>query len=142
MIYMDKEWHELVWEMVGTNQDAGTWLLQAVDWSEHFDHLVDDGDIADIGAFKNRMHTILVEWPLNPFYRAHQATLGIVINNAWYSWTASDQFPETRCKAYDIATELFTTVAFLLGGRKLCNQYSSRARDWCVRKMKQNDRKD
>ena len=136
----DPEFHALVFEMCGDNRDAAVWLLQAIDLSEQFDHAVDEGDNLDREALKRRMHTVLVEWPLNPFYRQHMTTLAVVMNNCWYAWLSSDEMRECRVKAYDALTELFTTVAFILGGRRLCDKYDLRSRKFCVRQMNINDK--
>lgn len=136
----DPEFHALVFEMCGENRDAAVWLLQACDLAEHIDH-VSDGDPLDKEAFRRRMQTLLVEWPLNSFYRQNQAVLAVVMNNCWYAWASSDTLPECRIKAFDVASELFTTVAFLIGGRRLCDKYDFRSRQFCVKQMKANDRK-
>jgi hypothetical protein len=126
--------------MCGENAEAAEWFLSVLDLSNLWDHIT-DGDEIDRGASDATLMAVAVGWGLNQFYRQHSAVLSAVSLNAILAWKSSDGSVKLRCKAFDVATEVGTTVAFLVGGPDHAMKWSAELRRWALAKQTENDAK-
>lgn len=136
---LGKEWAALCGRMCGANVAALNWLVQISQLSLLWDHIA-DGDPIDQRHADLVLTALMTEWPINPFWQANMATLSLTISNAILAWKSS-HLPGQRIKAYDVATEVFCAVAFLLGGHSKAAQYSAEVRALAQRMMEENDQR-
>ena len=137
----DREFAAMLVKMCGERTDAAVWAGQCVELATHWDHIT-DGDPVDVERFGQTLRSILLAWPRNRFYVEHAAMLAPVLLNAILAWESSDLDPVARIKAYDVATEIPTAVAFCLGGENLAREWSPRFRAWAMARCKMNDGKE
>lgn len=138
--HLDAQACEMIRQMCAKAPAAGEWLISVGEVSTHWDHVV-DGDPVDKHRFSGAMLNLTVGWGLNPFYRENAAALSVVALNAILAWRASDADPRLRCKAYDVVTEIGTTVALLVGGPAHAVEWSPKLRAWALQQMTANDAK-
>lgn len=132
------EIHRIIREMCGSRRDAAEWFISVIDLTNVWDHIV-DGDVLDRPHADGTLAAIFVGWGLNRFYRDHAETLSVVALNAVLAWKSSDIAPQLRVKAFDVVTELGTTVAMILGGVDWARRWSVELRRWAFAKMTEND---
>jgi hypothetical protein len=108
----------------------------ALEWWESFkgyvltwDHIVDEGDEICVNTASASLEACLVDWPRNQFYMAFMAQLTPVIFNAVTAWKWSNVEGNPKIKAYDVYTEVGTTIAWLLHSKEKATEYSMRIRN-------------
>lgn len=104
------------------------WLEQCRDTMMVIDHIYDKDEFSPEDVVRVLKH-ITVDWGINPFYRKNCVVLSVVILNAISSWEFSNIEGFPKFKAYDILTELATSVAFILGGHDMVNKHIPRFRE-------------
>lgn len=138
---LDEAANQMIRQMCAKVPAAADWMLSIGEISTHWDHVV-DGDPVDKGRFDGAMLALTVGWGLNEFYRQNSAVLSVVGLNAFLAWKSSDAVPSFRCKAYDVVTEIGTTVALLVGGPAHAIEWSTKLRAWALQQMAANDAVD
>lgn len=127
-------------EMCNGRPDAAEWFLSMLDLSNLWDH-VHDGDEIDRQAADQTLLAVTTEWGLNEFYRQNSAILSVFSLTTFAAWQSSNLDPTLRAKAFDVATELGTAVAFLVGGPDHALKFTGSLRAWAKSKMMENDSK-
>lgn len=122
----NRELNELLTEMCEGNPPALTWLSQAIEVTMYWDHVFDSDGITQEETLKIMRH-LLIDWPLNPFYRANCLALALVSVNVMSAWVHSNN--SHKIKAYDPLVEIPCTVAFLLGGHGMVDRFMPRIRE-------------
>lgn len=96
------------------NPDALRFCLSLSGIATTWDHVM-DGDAVDSDLAHQAFLRLTLDWPLNAFLRANAASLVPVMAASIHAWQMSS-IPGARLKAYDVISEVWTVVAFILGG--------------------------
>lgn len=105
--------------------------------SKTWDHII-DGDPIDKEQANAAFLNLVLEWPINPFVRAHAASLVPVMAATISAWKHSEM-PGCRIKAYDAISEVWSAVAFILGGWQRVNAVMPAVRAALVAQCQAND---
>lgn len=135
----DSEIHAIAREFTRGNSDAFEWFCSVLDLSNLWDHVV-DGDEVDKVEADSALTQVTVGWGLNGFFLKNGPLLAAVNLNAIEAWKASGM-DGNRVKAFDVATEVGTTVAFLCGGVENARAASAKLRAWAWNQQRKNDAK-
>lgn len=135
------EFRRIVREMCGERTDAAEWFLSCVDLSNVWDHIA-DGDDLDKDYAHKVLAFVTCGWGTLPFYIENSRTLAAVALNVVTAWKSSDISRDLRAHAFDVYTELGTTVAFLVGGMDHATRWSSVLRAWAFKSMMEDNERD
>lgn len=131
-------WHDVARQALVDAPEAYTWLSQVQNLAWCWDHIMDD-DPLDKAVFNTSLEQVLLEWPMNPFYRANLAALVPAMASCISAWKRSDKSQAERLLAYAPAGDLASTVLFLVGGRQRVNEYAGLLRALAADICKRND---
>jgi hypothetical protein len=131
---------ELAAEVCGGDADAYRFLMSLSPIALTWDHAV-DGDTMDRDVTMKAFLALVLDWPVNPFVRTYAGPLTASMSAAISAWMASDSVPGTRVKAYDVVSEIFSVVAFILGGWERVNRVMPRVRATLAKQVTANDLK-
>lgn len=106
--------------------------------SRTWDHVA-DGDPIDKELADQAFLELILDWPINPFVRANAVSLVPAMAAAISSWKMSDM-EGCRIKAYDAISEVWSVVAFILGGWKRVNEVMPHVRAALLAQCNDNDR--
>ena len=134
-VKLGKEWAELVRALCESvpavagemRQGAANWLWSLGNLALLWDHIRDE-DPLDREHSERALTEVVFGWAVNPFWIEYRLALLPVMVCALEAWK-SDWLPGQRIKAYDVATEGFTAVAYILGGMGLAREWSPRVRE-------------
>lgn len=103
------------------NQDALRFCISLSDVALTMDHVI-DGDTVNKERAERAFLTLMLDWPTNRFIREFAVPLTCAMAGAVSAWKSSDVLPGARLKAYDCISEVWSTVAFILGGWERVNR--------------------
>lgn len=126
-------------EAFGEVPDALEWYLDLQDIAQVWDNCVDAGDEVNGRQADQVFMALTTRWPLNKWFQEHRASLIPVMVNVIAAWRFSDENPQSRPRAYDIVTEPFCTVAFLIGRQALVDKWSAEIRRLALAACEHND---
>ena len=112
---------ELALSVCEGNADALQFCMSLSDIAVTLDHIV-DGDCIDKQLAQRAFCTLILDWPNNKFIRDWAPPITCAMAGAISAWQSSDKIPAARIKAYDVISEVWSTVAFLLGGWERVNR--------------------
>lgn len=119
------------------NRDAMDFVQRLFDVFHFWDDLIDrDRKIHD-DAINAQMYSALVELPMNPFYRQHQATFMPLIVTAIHNWRTATDFerggdPDQRLVAFVLRSsyvDILVMAAHIVGGNEWAQGWVPRIRD-------------
>ena len=128
---------ELAKQVAASDKAALRFCVSLSAISRTWDHIA-DGDPIDKDLANEAFLNLILEWPINPFVRAHAASLVPVMAAAISAWRNSEM-PGCRIKAYDAISEVWSTVAFILGGWQRVNMVMPAVRAALVAQCQDND---
>ncbi len=129
----------LATKVCAANKDAYEWYDSLLQVAQVWDNCVDAGDTPDPQQADSVFTALVTRWPLNPFFNQYKAILVPVMVNSISAWRSSDGRPAQRPRAYDAATEVLCTIAWLLGGQSRVDQYLPAVRNVCLELQLAND---
>lgn len=134
-----RELAALAQEVCEGNADALRFCLSLSAVALTYDHAV-DGDPMDRGTTERAFLAMMLDWPVNRFVREASVPLTCAMAAAIGAWKSSD-LPGARLKAYDCLSEVWSVVAFLLGGWERVDRVMPRVRETLSRQMTLNDQR-
>jgi hypothetical protein len=114
-----EELGRLALEVAAGDPHALRFCLSLSPIASTWDH-VTDGDPIDVAAADAAFQAMVLDWPINPFVRTYATTLVPAMAAAISAWRCST-LPGCRIKAYDVLSEVWSAVAFILGGMARVN---------------------
>lgn len=131
---------ELAVQVTGGDPAALRFCLSLATVAQVWDHVV-DGDPVDLDQVHRAFEALVLDWPINPFVRANAASLVPCMAAAVNAWRCST-LPGCRIKAFDVLSEGWTAVAFILGGWDRVKEVMPEVRRTLSLQCEANDRKE
>lgn len=132
------EYINTIREMCGENIYARLWLEQVIQVALVWDHHIDEGDKKDPRMFNHAMTVLVTEWPLNPFLRKNAECLIPTVVASISAWKNN----ESRDLHYSVYREVPCSVAFVLGGNQLVEQFMPRISELAKKMAIEDDIRD
>lgn len=121
---LKQRYYELLVHLCGGNVAALAWLCVWCDLTLTWDHCL-DRDPLDLVLADKTFEAMVLDWPVNPFWREHGVTLRPVLAAAIGAWRHGG----ATIKGWDVYTEVPLAVALLLGGRERVAQFNGPLRE-------------
>ena len=137
---LEVQYYALLKEMCGVNTDAFEWLQQWSDVLLTWDHIV-DGDPINVTQADDMFQDILLKWPYNNFWRVNGPLLVPTISNGVAAWHYSNEKKDNH-HAYRVYTDTALAIAYILGGRKLRDKWSTRLKELVDKIRIEDDTRD
>ena len=87
--------HELLRELLHSNEDAVQFYLHIARWSQVYDDLIDGDKPVSPDALHTFVWRMLFAIPLNPFFNTHQDTLRPLIMTGILNWVAANEMEKS-----------------------------------------------